>query len=192
MDNVKTDSKCKTETVILGLGSNLGNRFDNIIFAIQKLVKKSEITIIACSSVYESKAIGFKGEDFYNLTLAISCTLSPMALLNITQQIELDTGRQPNNKGIRSANYLSRKMDIDLLYFGNITLNNSRLIIPHPEINNRLFVIKPLLDMNYLLPLLCINNKETFDSMLDKHGVCELKLVSRRLKEKLKCIQLLK
>jgi deoxyguanosine kinase len=182
----------KDQTVILGLGSNLGDRLENMAFAIEKLSEEPEIKVLACSSIYESKAMDFKGDKFYNLTLALTCTLSPVTLLNFTQHIEILLGRESNTKGNRSGKYSSRKLDIDILYYGNIILNTTRLIIPHPEINKRLFVTKPLQDLNFLLPSHCINKKETNDVLLKSEGVEKLKLISEQLKTRLKPMELLK
>jgi deoxyguanosine kinase len=182
----------KDQTVILGLGSNLGDRLENMAFAIEKLSEEPEIKVLACSSIYESKAMDFKGDKFYNLTLSLTCTLSPVTLLNFTQHIEILLGRESNTKGNRSGKYSSRKLDIDILYYGNIILNTTRLIIPHPEINKRLFVTKPLQDLNFLLPSHCINKKETNDVLLKSEGVEKLKLISEQLKTRLKPMELLK
>ena len=192
MDEDKAVLKSKTETVILGLGSNLGNRLDNIIFAIEKLAEQPKITIKACSSIYESKAVGFMGHNFYNLTIAISCSVPPLALLDVTQKIEISTGRKRNKKGIRTTKYASRKIDIDILYYGNIILNTARLIVPHPEINNRLFVTKPLLDLNFLLTSFHIDRQETNTILLENQEILRLIEVSKQLKKELKRKQLLK
>ena len=188
----KTTNASKTETVILGLGSNLGDRLDNIMYAIQKLAEQSKISITACSNVYESKAIGFNADNFYNLTLAISCSIPPLTLLEVTQKIEISTGRKQNKEGIRNTKYSSRKIDIDILYYGNIILNTTRLILPHPEINKRLFVTKPLQDLNPLVTSLCIDRQETNVVLLKKQEIIELTEVSKQLKTALKRKQLLK
>lgn len=188
----KDVSNGKEETVILALGSNIGDRYEHILQSIKLLASTDGIQLLACSSVYETDALDFEGDKFYNLTVAISCVHDPLHLLAVTQQIEIDFGRPQNLRGIRNKEYQARKIDIDILYYGNIVVNNDRLIIPHPLINNRLFVIKPLLDMNLLLPSSCIIEQETIDALWINQKVHTLNGVTGRLKTALKGMQLLK
>jgi 2-amino-4-hydroxy-6-hydroxymethyldihydropteridine diphosphokinase len=181
-----------SEIVILGLGSNLGDKYFNLFTAIESLAKHKDITFKATSSIYESDAIDFESNCFNNLTIAISTTLSPINLLTVTQSIEINNGRNINKIGTRHKKYMARKIDIDILYYGNITLKTTRLIIPHPAINNRLFVLKPLLDIIFLLPSIGTVKKETIEHSVIKQRVQELKETSELLKTELKREQLLK
>lgn len=192
MQDIEFAIKNKTETVILGLGSNLGDRFNNILSAIIKLAEEPEIDVIACSSLYESSAVGFEAEPFFNATIAIACSISPLQLLNITQQIEISSGRRTNKDGARNNPYQSRKIDIDILFYGNTEINTPRLIIPHPEINSRLFVRKTLKDLNFLLPSLCLNKEETNIDLLPSQEVKVIIPASERLQTELRGKQLLK
>ena len=190
-ENEKTCTDTQ-QTIILGLGSNLGDKFENILYAIVELTKNRRIHLLDVSSVYESEAVGFKADKFFNLALAISSTIDAHSLLHLTQKIELSTGRKQNKTGIRDSNYTSRKIDIDILYHGNKNINTVDLIIPHPEINKRLFVRKPLQDLNFLLPSHRIEKWETHDVLLKSQKVVEIKKTSKRLKTVLKRLQLLK
>jgi 2-amino-4-hydroxy-6-hydroxymethyldihydropteridine diphosphokinase len=192
MINNETDDNDDQQTIILGLGSNLGNKFENILYAIVELTKNNNVHLLEVSNIYESKALGFKGDNFYNLTLAISSPIDPHSLLDLTQQIETSTGRKKNKSVVRDSNYSSRKIDIDILFYGNKNINTVDLIIPHPEINKRLFVTKPLQDMNFLLPSLRSENTETHDVLLKSQEAVEIKTSSKRLKTILKRLQLLK
>ena len=160
--------------------------------AIIELAKINETKLLAISSVYECEAVGFKGGNFYNLTVAISTTLPAITLLNLTQNIEVSMGRKYSNTGVRNTHYSSRNIDIDILYYGNININTVRLIIPHPEVNKRLFVTKPLQDMIFLLPSACIENMETEGELLKNQEVVKLKTTSKRLKIALEGLELLK
>lgn len=135
----------------LSLGSNLGNRYltlQKAIFSIQKKVGK----VLALSSVYENPAVGFEGEDFLNACVGILTDLSPTDLLTTLLQIERDFGRERNS----GDNYQSRTLDIDIILYGNEIIHTSELDIPHPRMDRRNFVLKPLADIapQYYHPVL--------------------------------------
>lgn len=135
----------------LSLGSNLGNRYltlQKAIFSIQK--KAGEV--LALSSVYENPAVGFEGEDFLNACMVIITKLPPTELLKTLLQIERDFGRERNTQN----NYQSRTMDIDIILYGNEIIHTSELDIPHPRMDSRNFVLKPLADIapQYYHPVL--------------------------------------
>nr|WP_299169230.1 2-amino-4-hydroxy-6-hydroxymethyldihydropteridine diphosphokinase [uncultured Allomuricauda sp.] len=126
----------------LSLGSNLGNRYltlQKAIFSIQK--KAGEV--LALSSVYENPAVGFEGEDFLNACMVIITELPPTELLKTLLQIERDFGRERNTQD----NYQSRTLDIDIILYGNEIIHTSELDIPHPRMDSRNFVLKPLADI---------------------------------------------
>jgi len=192
MNNNSSNLQNNSTTVILGLGSNLDDKYLNLVTAIKALAQHHKITLEMVSLIYESDAIDFKSDCFNNMAIAITTNLTPFKLLAITQGIESINGRTINKQGLRHKKYQARKIDIDILYYGNIKFKNERLIIPHPEINNRLFVIKPLLDIIFLLPSMGNVVKETIDDSLLKQRVHELKEASERLKTELKRERLLK
>ncbi|UII80814.1 2-amino-4-hydroxy-6-hydroxymethyldihydropteridine diphosphokinase [Flagellimonas sp. CMM7] len=135
----------------LSLGSNLGNRYltlQKAIFSIQKKVGK----VLALSSVYENPAVGFEGEDFLNACVAIITDLSPTELLTTLLQIERDFGRERSS----GDTYQSRTLDIDIILYGNEIIHTSELEIPHPRMDRRNFVLKPLADIapQYYHPVL--------------------------------------
>lgn len=126
----------------LSLGSNLGDRhltLQKAIFSIQK--KAGEV--LALSSVYENPAVGFEGEDFLNACMVIITELPPTELLKTLLQIERDFGRERNTQD----NYQSRTLDIDIILYGNEIIHTSELGIPHPRMDSRNFVLKPLADI---------------------------------------------
>jgi 2-amino-4-hydroxy-6-hydroxymethyldihydropteridine diphosphokinase len=144
--------------VFLGLGTNLGNKLENLKSAINALCN------IGCkkideSFIYESKPWGFKSNNsFLNCVINVETDLSAHKLLNACKQIELNMGRKPK----QGKGYESRIIDIDILYFDEVTINSKNLQIPHPQIKKRLFVVKPLLDVidnNHIEFKELINNK---------------------------------
>ena len=134
----------------LSLGSNMGNRYailQKAVFRIQKMAG----TIQALSSVYETPAMGFEGDDFLNACLLLETGLSPEKLLEIILQIEQDFGRDRKKGG-----YQSRTLDIDLIFYGNEIIRTEALRVPHPHMQERNFVLKPLADIapQYYHPVL--------------------------------------
>ncbi|THV59346.1 2-amino-4-hydroxy-6-hydroxymethyldihydropteridine diphosphokinase [Flagellimonas alvinocaridis] len=132
----------QSQLVYLSLGSNLGNRYVTLqkaLFSIQKNVGD----IHAVSSVYENPAFGFKGNDFLNICISVETELAPLILLSSLLQIEKDFGRNRSE----SEGYSSRTLDIDIIYYGNEVLNTEALVVPHPNMQNRNFVLKPLADI---------------------------------------------
>ena len=138
-----TYDETKDKVVFLSLGSNLGNRKQNILEAVKYL----EISLnqkITISPLYESEALGFESDlRFLNICARTITHLSPHELLKLIQEVEYDLGR------IRTKNneYIDRSIDIDILFYDNVILNSKNLTIPHPELYHRKFVLIPLLDV---------------------------------------------
>ena len=128
--------------VYLSLGSNLGDRLNNLNFAIDAIERIGEIT--KKSSIYECKAIGFESNDlFYNCCVEIQTSLTPFQLLKELNVIEKNAGRIRFNDG----QYHSRNLDIDILFFQDKVINHEDLIIPHPKYHERNFVLIPLFEI---------------------------------------------
>lgn len=133
----------KENEVYFSLGSNLGNRKQNILKAIEllEISLNQEVTI---SPFYESNAIGFKSDSkFLNICAKTSTNLSPLELLNLIHKIEHKLGRIRT----KSHEYIDRLIDIDLLFYGKHIIESKNLTIPHPEFYHRKFVLIPLLDI---------------------------------------------
>ncbi len=139
----------------LSLGSNLGDSLNYLqrgIFAIEK----SMPGIQHISPVYQSSAWGFEADDFLNVCLSLRTSLAPQQLLEALLKIEADMGRIR----YQEEGYESRCLDIDILYFGDAAFFTDKLVIPHPELPFRKFVLKPLSDIapQFYHPVL---NKDT-------------------------------
>jgi len=132
----------KKQKVYLSLGSNLGNRLANLQKAIFRIQQKAG-SILDISSVYENPAIGFEGDQFLNIVISVLTPLSPTELLDTLLQIEQYFGRVRSEDG----GYSSRTLDIDIIYYGSEIINNDDLVIPHPQMQHRNFVLKPLGDI---------------------------------------------
>ena len=128
-------------TVYLGLGTNIGNRKENLTRAIEALsLALGHYT--ALSSFIETAPWGFDSDNaFLNCTVAFDTELSPFQLLDTTENIERELGRTSKSNG---GVYHDRVIDIDILLYGNMTIDTGRLTIPHPLMHMRDFVLEPL------------------------------------------------
>jgi 2-amino-4-hydroxy-6-hydroxymethyldihydropteridine diphosphokinase len=132
----------ETKTTYLSLGTNLGDKLNNLqdaIFAIQKQAGD----VVKISPVYQSSAWGFEADDFLNICICLNTTLKPKTLLENILIIESELGRIR----FEEEGYAPRKIDIDILYYENENIFTERLVIPHPELAFRKFVLKPLADI---------------------------------------------
>ena len=128
-------------TTYLGIGTNLGDRAENLTRAVA-LISEQVGTVLACSSFMETAPWGFTSDNhFLNAVLAVDTALSPHELLRITQSIERELGRL--HKTI-DGNYSDRFIDIDILLYEDLTIVSEELSIPHPYILMRDFVYLPL------------------------------------------------
>ncbi len=128
--------------VFFSIGSNLGNRKENLKKAIYHL-KKDKIKIEKISSIYETEPVGYKKQPFfYNVCIKAFAKISPLNLLKIIKKIEKKIGRKKSKK------WGPRIIDIDILFYNNIILKRKNLKIPHPEILKRKFVLKPLYEID--------------------------------------------
>ena len=130
-----------TVTAYLGIGTNLGNREENLRIAVN-LIQEQAGKIISCSAPYASPAWGFESENtFLNIAVSVGTELSPFELLDKTRQIEKEMGR--TRKSVNGI-YTDRIIDIDILFYGDETIDTEQLVVPHPGIGNRDFFRIPL------------------------------------------------
>ncbi|MBP1629911.1 MAG: folK [Bacteroidetes bacterium] len=139
--------------IVLGFGSNLGDR-EEFILSAYGLLEEELGELINKSSFIETPAWGFESENSFINSVAVFETLkSPFEALEICNKIEKELGRKrnPEHKG-----YQNRTIDIDILFYEDIILDTPTLKIPHPLITEREFVLKPLKEIlpNFLHPIL--------------------------------------
>ena len=132
----------KFNIVYLSLGSNLGDKINNLQTTIN-LIDSKVGDVLLISSVYQTKAVGFVGEDFLNCCVSLRTSMEPKILIKELINIESQNGRLRSSRNI----YESRSIDIDILFYEDKIINQHNLTIPHPRMNERDFVIKPLLDI---------------------------------------------
>ncbi|CBL45585.1 7,8-dihydro-6-hydroxymethylpterin-pyrophosphokinase [gamma proteobacterium HdN1] len=130
-------------TAYIGLGSNLQNPAAQLECALQALRKQPGILMVKASSFYRSKAVGPGDQpDYVNAAVQLETTLSPIGLLDALQSIENTQGRVRGE-----IRWVARTLDLDLLLYGDQTIQHSRLQVPHPRMTERAFVLKPLLEL---------------------------------------------
>lgn len=149
--------------IYLALGSNVGDRLSNIKNAISLL--KGNVSSIKLSKIYETKPVGYTDQgNFINAAIEGRTALSPDALLAFTQKVEIDVGR------IRRFRWGPREIDIDILFYDDLVYHDQKLEIPHPRLQERDFVLKPLIDLNPKLmhPLYKKTVKQLYDQLPKK------------------------
>lgn len=147
--------------IYLSIGGNLGNKLENIRLT---QISLNEIVdrLLNFSPIYETEAWGFEhNNNFYNQVIIAETMLAPTKLLDKIQIAEKKLGRERKTE---SSGYKGRFADIDILFYDNKIINNKRLKIPHPLLHERLFVLKPLHDIEP--GLVHPENNNTVDKLL--------------------------
>lgn len=128
-------------TVFLGLGSNIGERYKNLTNAIQTINNRIG-PVVDQSDFIETEPWGYESKNLYiNAVIRVDTDLSPIDLLHKTQEIEREMGRLSKTVG---GEYHDRVIDIDILLYGELKMKTDELIIPHPRMKERNFVMIPL------------------------------------------------
>ena len=132
------------EEVVLSLGSNMGDRAANLSGALRRL-EESGLERVAVSQVYETEPWGFSVElSFYNMVAVYRTLLEPAGLIELIAGIETSMGRV---RSFGVEGYESRVIDIDILFYGDRVINEGGLVIPHPRMADRRFVLQPLAEL---------------------------------------------
>ena len=147
----------------LGIGTNIGDRLQNLIDAVNALNLLPLTNVIQVSNVYETDPVGYADQDdFLNIAVSVSTELPSQNLLGAALGIEAGMGR------VRTIKNGPRIVDVDLLMYENEEINTNILVLPHPRMLERNFVLKPLLDLK-------LNNafysKEIISNALTDDGV---------------------
>ena len=126
----------------LGLGANLGDARQTLKDAVVCLAQQHTITVLAKSSLYRTAPIDAGGDDYYNCVVKLDTTLPVRHLLALCHKIELHFGRE---RPFRNA---PRTLDLDILLFGDYSIEEPDLIVPHPRLIERAFVLVPLVEVD--------------------------------------------
>jgi 2-amino-4-hydroxy-6-hydroxymethyldihydropteridine diphosphokinase len=161
--------------VFLGIGGNIGNKADNFT-KVYTFIKNELGEIVKSSSVYETPPWGFTAdENFWNQVLIIETELSPNELLQKIAEIEANFIRERE-----VGKYNSREMDIDILYFDDLFIETKNLIIPHPRIQQRKFVLVPLNEIapDFKHPLLRLTSFQMLENCKDSSVILKMEDIS--------------
>ncbi|MFH1139540.1 MAG: 2-amino-4-hydroxy-6-hydroxymethyldihydropteridine diphosphokinase [Pseudomonadota bacterium] len=132
----------KASKIGIGLGSNVGDSKARLTSALAALNAHPGIEVLAASRFYHTAPVGYTAQDwFVNAAAAAETVLSPRELLNVLLDIEQDLGR------VRTIKWGPRLIDLDLLFYDDLTMAGDDLVLPHPFLADRRFVLLPLLDV---------------------------------------------
>jgi len=156
----------------LGIGTNLGDRKNNLNEALA-LIEEHIGSIVKSSAIYETEPWGFQSRDYFlNMVMEVETKLRPSGLLGRILMVEANMGRLRDEKG-----YSSRIIDIDILFYGNMKFEKKTLVIPHPRLHERRFVLVPLCDLvpDLVHPVLGKTVKTLLKECTDKNRVKKYK-----------------
>lgn len=159
--------------VYLSLGTNIGDRENNLKLAVKMLNDREGINIKAISSIYETVPVGYVDQpSFLNIALLIETSLSALETLNVCQSIENELGR------VREIRWGPRIIDLDILLFNNENIEVENLIVPHPRMFERAFVLVPLLEIakEYVTPQLQLAKESLTRMDLNEEGISKWKV----------------
>ena len=154
--------------IILSIGSNLGNRSQNIRSAVDE-IHFAIGTVLKVSAIYETAPWGFSSEAFLNIVLLLESAKPAQEVLKIILDIEIKLGRIRNN----TSTYEARTIDIDIIDYNNLIINTEKLVLPHPTMHLRQFVLQPMKDLNigYQHPVILRSLKELIENCDDQSSV---------------------
>ena len=148
-----------SETVIVALGTNLGNRHQNLVNA-KEFLSGLALSSLSCSSIYETEPIGPSSHDYYNAVIQFETSYSPEQLITRLKDFEQRMGRD-----MKAPRWSDRIIDLDIIVYGKKSISSGLLKIPHPEYPKRRFVLLPLeeIDSEWVDP---VNGKSLKNMLL--------------------------
>jgi 2-amino-4-hydroxy-6-hydroxymethyldihydropteridine diphosphokinase len=130
-----------SQTVYIGLGSNAGDREQNLFSAVEALRHIDAVAVVRCSSLYDTEPVGPAQPRFLNAAVQIGCSLEPNRLLGMLKTLETHLGREPSDR------WGPRAIDMDILFWEGRIVADANLQIPHLELHNRRFALEPLCEL---------------------------------------------
>jgi len=155
----------------IGIGSNVGDKISNCERAIAEITQHEGNRLIARSSLYKTEPIGYTQQDwFINCAIEIETNLTAHELLHVLEGIELSMGRK------RSFKWGPRIIDLDILFFNQDTIQCEELMVPHPELEKRAFVLVPLCEIagDYIHPVLKRSISQLVAQLKGEQGIEKL------------------
>ncbi|TYR78227.1 2-amino-4-hydroxy-6-hydroxymethyldihydropteridine diphosphokinase [Priestia megaterium] len=156
------------KTSFIALGSNIEDRMSYLEKGISCLNDHEQIKVVSMSSVYETAPVGYTEQaDFLNMVVEIRTTLSPLDLLDYLQEVERKQGRK------REIVWGPRTLDLDILLYNEENIKSERLVIPHPHMTERAFVMVPLCEIadDLIIPTISKSVADLTAKLPDRHEV---------------------
>ncbi|MBF0228801.1 MAG: 2-amino-4-hydroxy-6-hydroxymethyldihydropteridine diphosphokinase [Desulfamplus sp.] len=148
----------KKHPVFISIGSNMGDKYANCIMGIEHIKKLNETEVLEIANFYKTEPVDYKDQDwFINSVLKIKTTLEPEILMANLKNIEQQLGQYE-----KKVRFGPRILDLDIIFYGDMVINRDNLTIPHPRMDKRCFVLKPLCDIapQIIHPILGYSAKE--------------------------------
>lgn len=155
----------------ISAGSNIGDRLQNCRQGITSLAHAANARILAQSRIYATEPVDYEDQDwFINMMIKLETALDPFQLLDQIKTVQRAAGRQQD-----TIRYGPRKLDLDIIFFDDRIIDSERLVLPHPRMHRRRFVLKPICDIDPTMihPVL----KEDMQSLLDRLGKDEQRVI---------------
>jgi 2-amino-4-hydroxy-6-hydroxymethyldihydropteridine diphosphokinase len=134
----------KSHLVYISVGSNLGHKLENCRNGVTSLASSTDIRLIDQSPIYRTEPVDYQDQDwFVNYVVKIGCDLDPLSLLNFLKSIEQEAGRVRH-----PIRFGPRVLDLDIILYDDVVLDDPGLTIPHPRMHKRRFVLKPICDID--------------------------------------------
>ena len=157
-------------TCLLSLGSNLGNCIDTLNSAINDIKSLKGVEDVVCASMYQTKPVGYKDQDdFINIAISLTTSKTPYQMLELCAFLEQKYQR------VRLFKNGPRTLDVDIIAFGDVILDEEKLILPHPRMHQRAFVLAPLkeIEPNFVITKYQKSISQLYDLLDDteKQGV---------------------
>ena len=161
-------------TAYIGAGSNIGDKLLNCKNGIFALTNTQDAAVKAWSRFYKTEPVDYKNQDwFINVVVKVETTLAPFELLKTLKSIERDAGRMDG-----SIKFGPRVLDLDIILYDDLVTNSSELVVPHPRMHKRRFVLRPICDIDPTIvhPVL----KKEMQALLDVIDENEQRIVEYR------------
>ena len=134
----------KQHRVYLSVGSNLGDALQNCCKGIEALCADGSVKLLSRSPFYRTEPVDFRRQNwFINAALLVQTALAPLALLEKTQAVQHLLGRKPGD-----IRFGPRVLDLDIIFYDDLVMDSPRLVIPHPRMHKRRFVLQPICDID--------------------------------------------
>ena len=153
----------------IGLGSNLNNPKEQIKQALMALDGSEDVSVVGLSSLYQSKPVdGSDQPDYLNAVCKVNTHLTALELLHVCQHIEQSQHR------VREKKWRARTIDLDIIIYGAQVIASKQLVVPHPEMMNRHFVLVPLYEIEPDLDVPVLGPLEELMDKIDTNGLVKL------------------